>query len=107
MGVKVVGRKGRKDSKGQSRELHVQAAARQNCFVYSTPKHPPCKSAAAALASLSRPEHEKSRRHHLIKNRIDNIQVDIEDIPVYVNLLLMAAEFWSSYRLTCLSNAFS
>jgi hypothetical protein len=36
----------------------------------------PCKSNAAALASLSRPSHEKSRRHHLIKHTIDNIELN-------------------------------
>jgi hypothetical protein len=73
MGVKVVGRKERKDSKGRSQELHVQAAARQNCFVYSTPKHVSLQIPMQPWRHFHDLNTKSRVGHHFIKHRIDNI----------------------------------
>lgn len=74
----------------------MQAAAARTVLFTPHQNMSPCKSNAAALASLSRPSHEKSRRHHLIKHTIDNIELnDALSVYVYVNLLVVVAEFCS------------
>jgi hypothetical protein len=59
-----------------------------NCFVYSTPKHRPCKS-LQPWHHFSRQEHEKSRRHNSTSAIANTEKIDTGKNPINEALFIV------------------